>query len=50
MVNSAYIVQSTAPRVCSIVLILGLYVTDILRVCIKNFNADKMRFVKFTVF
>ena len=43
MGNSAYFVKSTPPRAFSILhLILGMYVTDILQMCMKEFNPKKI--------
>ena len=38
---SAYFVKLTLPTAQCIILILGRYVTDILKMCIKYFNAEK---------
>ena len=40
MGNSAYFVKATPPIAFSIHLILGRYNTDILEMCMKEFNAN----------
>ena len=53
MVNSAYFVKSTPPRAFSVsffLLMHGRYLTDILKMCMKKFNAEKIIFDKFTGF
>ena len=51
MGNSVYFVKSTLPRAFS-VSFNGRYVTDILKMCMKKFNAEKKNtiFDKFTGF
>ena len=40
--NSAYFVKLTPPR--AFLLMYGRYVTDILKMCMKKFNAEKIIF------
>ena len=48
MVNSAHFVKSTPPKACSVM--HDRYVTDILKMCMKKFNAEKIIFDEFTGF
>ena len=51
MVGSAYFVKSTPPRAFSVFFsVLCRHVTDILKMCMKNYNAEKIIFDKFTAF
>ena len=46
MVGSAYLVKSTPPRAFG----LGKHGTDVLKMCMKNYNAEKIIFDKITAF
>ena len=51
MVGSAYFVKSTPPRAFSVSFqYFARHVTDILKMCMKNNNAEKIIFDKFTAF
>ena len=50
MVGRAYFVKSTPPRAFSISSVLCRYVPHILKMCMKNYNAEKIIFDKFTAF
>ena len=46
-----YFVKSTPPRALSVSFLMhSRYVTDILKMCMKKFNAEKIIFDKFTGF
>ena len=50
MADSAHFVKSTPPRVFGVALIICMYVTEILNICMWKYDDDKIIFDKFTAF